>query len=222
MALLPNQGLDPQFTKHLNTYWSVGLTVAECMALERVFRGQTEALSHSMWILTGLLALIHDEGYFPKDENLFHQFVSSLSIGLSHQSNLAAAGTSFTCLKRRELYVSHLPPIYTEPMKQSLLSSPASLGSSLFKEEDVARLSELADRAGNIKASQSVIDFMSSGRSRSPKRSPSRPSTSGYQYRVRSPRSPRRSPSRSPKRVRFNPTPNPTPKSPPARTPNSK
>ena len=65
---------------------------------------------------------------------------------------------SFTCLKRRELYVSHLPPIYTEAMKQSLLSSPVSLGSALFREEDVERLSTLADRTLAVKSNQSVVD----------------------------------------------------------------
>ena len=219
VPLQPNQSLDPQLLKTLNAFRSVGLTLGECMSLEGAFRSQTEALSHSMWLLTGLLALIRDEGYVPQDENMFHQFVSSLSIGLSHQANIAAAGTSFTCLKRRELYVSHLPPIYSESMKKSLLSSPASLGSSLFKEEDVTRLSELADRGSNIKASQAVMEYMTAGhsRSRSPRRSPPRPSGSGYRPRGRSPRSPLRS---SPKRVRFSPK--ATPKSPPAPKQNSR
>ena len=194
---------------------SVGLTLQECLSLESLFRGQTEALSHSMWVLTGLLSLIRQEGFVPRDETLFHQFVSSLSFGLSHQANLSAAGTSFTCLKRRELYVSHLPPIYSESMRHSLL---ASLGSALFKPEDVERFSVLADRSSDIKSNQSVVEFMSGSarRSRSPRRSPNRPSTSSYVPRNRG----SRSPSRSPKRVRFS-SPKSTAKSPPPNASNS-
>ena len=93
--------------------------------------------------------------------------------------------------------MSHLPPIYTDSMKQSLLSSPASMGSSLFKEEDVQRLSALADKASMVKSNQSVIDYMST-KSRSPMRSPPR-SSSGFRSRRRNSRSPQR----SPKKVRF-------------------
>ena len=218
VPLVPNQALDNQYTKRVNMFRSVGLSLQECLSLESLFRGQTEALSHSMWVLTGLLSLIRQEGFVPRDETLFHQFVSSLSIGLSHQANLSAAGTSFSCLKRRELYVSHLPPIYSESMKRSLLASPASLGSALFKPEDVERFSVLADRSSNIKSNQSVVEFMSGSarRSRSPRRSPSRPSSSSYVPRNRN----SRSPSRSPKRVRFS-SPRSTAKSPPPPVSNS-
>ena len=45
-----------------------------------------------MWVLTGLLGLIRQEGFVPRDQQLFKQFASSLSMSLAHQSNVAAAG----------------------------------------------------------------------------------------------------------------------------------
>ena len=80
----------------------------ECASLESSFRGQVEGLSHVMWVFTGLLGLIRQEGFVPKGQQLFIQFVSSLSMSLAHQANVAVAGASFTCLKRRRLLIRHL------------------------------------------------------------------------------------------------------------------
>ena len=88
----------------------VSISLIETSALETLFRSQSESLSHAMWILTGLLGYVHQEGFAPRDPALFNQMISSLSMGLAQQSNAAAAGSSFMCLKRRSLYLSHLPP----------------------------------------------------------------------------------------------------------------
>ena len=173
------------------------MSVAECSKLETTFRSQIEALSHSMWVLTGLMGLIRQEGYVPKDQTLFHQLVSSLSMGLAHQANIASAGASFTTLKRRHYYVDHLKPVYPDCLKRVLLASPALSSASLFREEDIARLVEVTNQSSSISAHQSMVEVASSlSRSRSPRRSPAR---SGSSFRPRSPRTP----VRSPKRVRF-------------------
>ena len=61
----------------------VGMTVAEVAALESTLRYQLEVMSHSMWVMTGLMGMIRSEGFAPKDPNLFNSFVNSLSMGLA-------------------------------------------------------------------------------------------------------------------------------------------
>ena len=201
-----NESFESQLSKAIPVFRDVSISIQECSSLETTFRSQVEALSHSMWVLTGLLSLIRDEGYVPRDRALFDQFVSSLSIGLSHQANMAAAGMSFTCLKRRELYVNHLQPIFSESLKHSLLASPVSFSQYLFPESDVDRLISLTSQSSSLKSNQAMVDLAASavGRSRSPRRPLPRSPLS------RSRRRNSRSPPRSPKRVRFAGTPPPS------------
>ena len=206
-AVPPNAALDSHMTKKLANCRSVSLSINECTHLESTFRSMSETLSHSMWILTGLLSLIRNEGFVPKDQQLFQQFISSLSMGMAHQANIAAAGTTFSALKRRQLYASHFLPSYPEALKQAALASPTCFTSSLFSDEDLTRLASVSNEASSIKSNQALLDFVSSGRRpRSPRRSPR--SYSGYN---RNRRRSSRSPPRTPKRVRFAGTPPPSP-----------
>ena len=58
VAVPPNQTLESHVSKTLPNFRAVNLMVYECMALGTTFRSQAEALSHSMWVLTGMLSLI--------------------------------------------------------------------------------------------------------------------------------------------------------------------
>ena len=166
-----------------------------------------------MWALTGLMSLIRQEGYLPQDSALFHQLLNSLSMSLAHQANVAAAGASFTTLKRREFYAGHFLSSYPDGLKRAALSAPSAFAATLFSEEDLEALSSSSNQSTSNKTNQAILDYVSGHRSRSPYRSP-RPSTSGYR-RGRSPRSP----NRTPKRVRFG-TPPPSSRSPsPAKSP---
>ena len=185
------------------SFRAVNLSIDDCLALETTFRSQAEALSHSMWVLTGMLSLIKSEGFVPKDQSLFRQYISSLSMGLAHQANIAAAGTSFATLKRRQSYAAHFLPSYPDALKKAALAAPACSASSLFLEEDLSKLAAVSNEASSIKSNQAVLDFVSGRYPRSPRRSP-RPSSSRYrQGRSNSPR--------TPKRVRFSGTPPPSP-----------
>ena len=87
----------------------------------------------------------------PKDQALFNQFVQYLSIGLAHQANIAAVGTTFICLKQRELFVSYLQPIVLGTLKQALLASPTSFSSTLFDEAEVSSLFNITKQSSNLK-----------------------------------------------------------------------
>ena len=156
-----------------------------------------------MWILTGLLGLIRQDGCVPRDPQLFNQFVSSLSMSLAHQSNIASAGAIFTCLKRRCRLVRHL-----QVLKLALLSSSFS-ASSLFDESELSKFISLAGQSSLIQSQQAIVDLASAMRDpRSPRRSPAhspRSSSLGSSH-SKSPKSP----SLSPKHARFSGTPPPS------------
>ena len=132
-----------------------------------------------------------------------NQFVSSLSMSLSHQASVAAAGANFTCLKRRRLLVRHLQPIYPEVLKQAVLASPSSFASSLFGESELGKFIALSGQSSSLRSHQAMVDLASSAVRwpRSPWRSPAR-SPRSSSSRSKSPKTP----PCLPKRVRFSGT----------------
>ena len=181
------------------------VSIKDCGHLESTFRAQNETLSHSMWVLTALIAFLKSDGYSPSDPALFNQFITSMSMGLSHVSNAASSGTSFLVKKRRDSYLSHLPPVFADVSKRSLLRSPANLATSLFLESDVSDARNLSQAASTFQSQQALVEVASRGRS-SPNRgrSPSRSPRSGRRYRQGS---------NSPKRVRYADAKSPPPSS---------
>ena len=212
-----NSSLEEHLSNKVSLSRHVPMAASECQALEATFRAQAEALSHSMWVLTGLLSLIKQEGFVPSDQSLFLQLVNSLSMGLAHQANIAASGITFSTLKRRQLYHGHLHKTYSASLRKELLKAPAcSSSGSLFREEDISKLLTVSDQTSSLRNSRALVDMVKIfSRSRSPHRSPSR--LAGPPHRSRTP-------PRSPKRVRFAGTPPPPARSSsksPSRSPRS-
>ena len=179
----------------------VGLSIREAAAFEASLRSQSEALSHSMWVLSALLAFVQLQNFAPEDSALFNTILMSLSKSLALQANMTATHTAFLGLKRRQFYLSHLPSYFSEVGKRAVLSSPAVLASSLFAESDVARLL-CETQTSSFRSQQALVDVVSHGsgacaRRSSPGRSPSRASPSRRRSRESG------SPSRPQKRVRF-------------------
>ena len=149
----------PSFTRLL------GVSLKEAEVLESSFRNMFEILSHSMWILSGVLAYVKSQGFVPRDPSLFDQLVSSLSKGMAQQANSwlparrssAANEGSFTSL--------------TFP-----LISPLALSDFLFSESVISRLLEVSCSSAALQSQQAIVEVASkgSGRSRSPCRSSGR------------------------------------------------
>ena len=99
----------------------VGLSIREAAALEGSLRSQSEALSHSMWVLSVLLAFVQLQHFDPEDANLFNTLVTSLSKSLAHQANLTATHTAFLGLKRRQFSLSHFPSYFSEVSKRAFV-----------------------------------------------------------------------------------------------------
>ena len=180
----------------------VGLSIREAAAFEASLCSQSEALSHSLWGLSALLAFVRLQNFAPEDSVLFNTLVRSFSKSLAHQASLTATHTAFLGLKRCQFYLSHLPSYFTDVNKRAMLSSPVVLASSLFAEPDVARLLADTQTSSLLRSQQALVDVVARGsgaRSRrsSPACSPSRFSP------ARRRRSESGSPSCPQKRVHF-------------------
>ena len=196
-----NESLLSHFERPLRPTLQMGVTVRDAMALEASCRAQSEALSYSMWVLSGLLGFVRLQDFSPAYRALFNQLVTALSMSLTHQAQITASHTAFLCHRRREFYLSHLPAYFSDVSKHSMLSSPAVYADSLFCEEDVSRLLEATRSSSSLKSQQAMVDVTS--------RRPSS-SSSVRQWRGSPSRSPAQrrqqssaSPSRASKRVRF-------------------
>ena len=138
-----NPSLPSLFEHTLKPSLLLGLSIREAAALEASFRAQSETLSHSMWVLSGLLAFVNLQNFAPDDAILFNSLVTSLSKGFAHQASLSASHAAFLVLKWSQFYLSHLPAYFSDVNKRVMLSAPAVYADLLFSEADVSRL--LAD-----------------------------------------------------------------------------
>ena len=109
-----NPSLLSLFEKRLKPSYHVGLTVCEAATLEASLRSQSEALSQSMCVLSGLLGFMRLQNFALVDSSLFNTLVTSLSKSLAHQATLCASHTAFLVLKRRQFYLSHLPVYFSD------------------------------------------------------------------------------------------------------------
>ena len=197
-----NPSLPSLFEKQLKPSYHVGLSVREAAALEASLRSQSEALSHSLWVLSGLLGFVRLQNFAPADSSLFNTLVTSLSKNLAHQATLCASHTAFLVLKHRQFYLSHLPAYFSDVNKRSMLAAPAVCSDFLFAEADVSRLLSDSQTSSLLRSQQALVDvaLRSAGarpRRFSPRRSPARQSPSGHRRHESG------SPARGSKRVRF-------------------
>ena len=124
-------------TKQPSAFRSVPMTVQDVMALESSVRAQLECQSFSFWVLAAIFRYLREVKFVPPDQEIFRQFVDSMSRSLSAQTRASASVASFLKQKRREWLVSFLPPT-SKTVKSSLLSTTSS--ETLFS-EDVCALS---------------------------------------------------------------------------------
>ena len=83
------------------------ISYSEMERMERLFRTQLEMTSSSLWLMSGILAMLKRDGFQPYDPMLFNAALSSVSASLSQQARTAPAGSSFLRAKRRESLLSH-------------------------------------------------------------------------------------------------------------------
>ena len=114
-------------------HWG-SITFSEMERLERLFQGQLEVTSSSLWLMSGILAMLKRDGFQPSDPALFNSALSSVSAALSRQARTAAAGSTFVRAKRRESLLAHTTLPVPETQKRDLTVTPGS-SSGLFDSE---------------------------------------------------------------------------------------
>ena len=122
-----NPSLLSLFEPQLKPSHHVGMSIREAAALEASVLSQSEALSHSMWVLSVLLAFMLLQNFAPEDSSPFNNLVTSLLKSLAHQASLTASHTAFLALKRWQFYLSHLPAYFSDISKRAMLSSCSML-----------------------------------------------------------------------------------------------
>ena len=143
----------------------------------------TEALLHSMWVLSGLLAFVRLQHFAPEDSNLFNTLVTSLLKSLAHQVSLSASHNVFIALKCRQFYLSHLPAYFSDINKHAMLSSPAVCAEYLFNEADVSLLLSDTQTSSSLRSQQALVDVALRGAGARSRRSPARGSPSRCRHR---------------------------------------
>ena len=142
--------------------------------LERLFQGQLEVMSSSLWLMSGILAMLKRDHFQLSDPALFNSALSSVSAALSRQSRTAAAGSGFLRAKRRGSLLAHTSLPVPETQKRSLTTAPGS-SSGLF---DVELLSEVASQVqSSSQISSNLVLSHSLRRDRSAPSSSSSPLT---------------------------------------------
>ena len=130
----------------------------EAAALEASLWSQSEALSHSMWVLCGLLGFVRLQNFAPADSSLFNTLVISLSKSLAHQATLCASHTAFLVLKRRQFYQSRLRVYFSDVNKRAMLAAPAVCSDFLFAEADVSHLLSDTQTSSSLRSQQALVD----------------------------------------------------------------
>ena len=175
------------------------MTFSDMERLERLFQGQLEVTSSSLWLKSGILAMLKRDRFQPSDPALFNTALSSVSAALSRQARTAAAGSGFLHAKRRESLLAHTTLPVPESQKRSLTTTPGS-SSGLFDSEVVSQVHGSSQISCNLALLRSLCRGRSApASSSSPLSGPRLPSfTRGRPYGKRSSSS-----SRSGGRKRF-------------------
>ena len=134
------QPVNPSFSRLVGTS-AVGsqrwgsVTFAEMERLERLFRCQLEATSSSLWMMSGILAMLKRDVFNPSTPGLFNMAISCISASLAFQARTVASWSVFLHFKHRESLLAHSKVPIPEPQKHALIVTPGSdSDSGLFDE----------------------------------------------------------------------------------------
>ena len=170
--------------------------------LERVFQGQLEVTSSTLWLMSGILATLKRDGFQPSDPALFNSALSSVSAALSRAARTASAGSTFLRAKRRESMLAHTTLPVPDSQKRDLTVTPGSstgLFNSSLLSEVISQVQSSSQVSSNLALSRALRRGRSTSSSSSPLTGPRLPSFSrGRQSTKRSSSS-----SRSGSRKRF-------------------
>ena len=155
------------------------ITFTEMERLERMFRSQLELTSSSLWLMSGILAMLKRDGFQPADPTIFNAPLASASATLAHQARTSASGSAFLRSKRHESLLAHTTIPIPEAQRRALTVSPGS-ESSLFNEGILSTVVAQVQQSSLISSNLAVSRSLGKGRGRSSSSSPLMdPSASG-------------------------------------------
>ena len=172
----PSLAVNPSFAQLAGTR-TVGsrrwgsITFSEMERLGRLFRAQLEMTSSSLWLMSGILAMLKRDGFQPSDPTLFNAALASASATLSQQARSSSAGAAFLRSKRRESLLAHTSVPVPEAQRKALTVSPGS-ESALFNEEILGVLVAQVQQSSLISSNLAVSRSLGRGRTRSSSSSP--------------------------------------------------
>ena len=142
------------------------ISFSEMEKLERLFRSQLEMTSKSLWLMSGILAMLKRDGFQPADPTLFNAALASTSATLSRQARSSASGSTFIRAKRRDSLLTHTTIPVPETQRRARSVSPGS-ESLLFDEEILGVVVSQAQQSSLINSNLAVSRSLGRGRSRS-------------------------------------------------------
>ena len=141
------------------------ISFSEMERMECLFRSQLEMTSSSLWLMSGILAMLKHDGFQPSDPTLFNAALSSASASLSQQARSSSAGASFVRFKRRESLLMHTSIPVLEAQRRSLT---VALGSTtgLFNEDILSEVVAQVQCSSLISCNLAVSLLLGRGKSR--------------------------------------------------------
>ena len=129
------------------------ISFSEMERLARLFQNQLEVTSSSLWLMSGILAMLKRDSFQPSDPTLFNSALSSVSAALSRQARTSATGSGFIRAKCRDSLLSHTTLPVPEAQRRSLTVTPGS-PSGLFNEDLLAEVVSQVQRSSQISSLQ--------------------------------------------------------------------
>ena len=106
-------------------HWG-SVSFAEMEKLERLFWAQLKMTSKSLWLMSGILAMLKRDGFQPADPTLFNAALTSASATLSQTARSSVAGSTFVRAKRRDSLLAHTEIPVPETQRRAFTVSPGS------------------------------------------------------------------------------------------------
>ena len=117
-----------------------------------------ENQSFTLWLISSLFNLMHEEGYTSSDPEVLAKISDSLSLSMVNQSTLTHELSSYIVAQRREQIFNHLPYTISDVQKQKLASA-TPFSNEIF---DPDTLKEVISEYVNDVATSAQVAFMSS------------------------------------------------------------
>ena len=164
-----SQPVDPSFAqlagaRALGSRRWGSISFSEMERLERLFQNQLEVTSSSLWLMSGILAMLKRDSFQPSDPPMFNSALSSVSAALSRQARTSAAGSGFIRAKRLDSLLTHTTLPVPEAQRRSLTVTPGS-SSGLFNEELLTEVISQVQRSSQISSNLAVSRSLGMGKS---------------------------------------------------------